>query len=152
MEDWLSIADFVREKHDPRKLPLRWESYRSVLNPNLVAEPRPYLEDAAERGQWFYDHHYGFYVHFCVEPRGVHPGAGIPEGATEPDHTLDGLLIAEADSKTQAHAFAVSKHVFDEQVEAGEFAALGVCGAASCSSLRNPGEPHCVEHENGAAH
>ena len=130
---------------------MRWEGYRSVLNPNLVADPRPHLEDAAARGQWYYDHYYGLYVVFCAEPRGVHPGAGIPEGVAEPDHTLDCLLIAEADSKTQAHAFAVSKQVFDEQVEAGEFAPLEVCEAASCSSLQKPGGPHCIEHERGAA-
>ncbi len=144
--DWLATDRFVREKHDPGKLPLAWESYRSVLNPNLVADPLPFLLDAATRGQWFHDSYYDMYVHMCFEPLGVQPGAGIPEGAREPEHGLDSLVVAEANSKTEAHAFAVSRTVFEAQVEAGEFVPLATCERNGCGGLQVPGSTRCTAH------
>ncbi len=149
VEGWLATERFVREKHDPRRLPMTWEGYRSVLNPNLVSNPRPYLEDAVARGRWYHDRFYGMYVFFCPEPLGVHPGSGIPEGAGEPEHSLDCLLVAEADSKSEAHAFAVSRAVFDKQIEAGEFVPLSCCEREGCGALQLPGRATCIDHQGG---
>jgi hypothetical protein len=135
---WLATEHFVRPKHDPRLLPLAWEGYRSVLSPNLVKDPRPHLAFAAESGNWYRDTHYELFVHMTRSPLGLHPGSGIPEGKTTPEHTLDSLLIAEANSKTEAHAFAVSETQFLAQIRAGEFTPLPVCEIDACNNLSVP--------------
>ena len=148
---WLATESFVRPKHDPRLLPLAWESYRSVLTPNVANDPRATLEDAARNGTWYRDNHYDMFVHMTVQPLGMHPGSGIPEGKTTPEHALDSLLIAEANSPIEAHAFAVSREQFEEQVRAGEFEALKPCVGGGCNFLAVPGESRCVVHAELAA-
>lgn len=147
---WSQTRGFVREKHDPRKLPLAWQGYRSVLNPNLVAALLPHLLDAAQRGAWFHDTYYDMAVHYCVEPLGRHAGAGVPEGAREPDHSLDALLIAEANSPAEAHGFAVASGVFEAQLKSGEFVPLARCEVKGCGFLRLPGSSaaRCILHAN----
>jgi hypothetical protein len=144
----LHCETFIRPKHDPRKLPLRWEGYRSVLSPALVAKPRRHLEDAAFRGDWFFDIHYEMNVHFTFEPLGRSPGSGIPEGQSMPEHALDSLLIAEANSPVEAHAFATSKKQFDAQIEAGEFVPFPRCSEAGCPNIRLPGRQCCIDHDS----
>lgn len=143
---WLASQSFVRPKHDPRLLPLVWESYRSVLSPNLVENPRPHLEFAARAGSWYRDTFYEMFVHVTHEPMGLAPGAGIPEGKTTPEHSLDSLLIAEANSQTEAHAFAVSRVQFEAQIRSAEFVPLSICPASSCDNLIAPGETRCTWH------
>lgn len=143
---WLAAPTFVRPKHDPRLLPLAWESYRSVLTPNFASDPRPHLDFAARNGAWYRDNHYEMYVHMTVEPLGLHPGSGIPEGKTTPEHGLDSLLIAEANSRVEAHAFAVSRAQFEEQVRAGEFEPLPRCVALDCKNISVPGARECTAH------
>jgi len=88
------------------------------------------------------------YVHYSHEPLGLSPGSGIPEGQTMPDHALDALLIAEADSDLEAHAFATSKKQFEAQVEAGEFAPLPGCPEAGCQNICVPGCDRCIVHRS----
>lgn len=143
---WLATENFVRPKHDPRLLPRAWEGYRSVLSPNLVATPRPHLEFAAQSGAWYRDLHYELFVHMTHSPMGLDPGSGIPEGKTTPEHSLDSLLIAEADSQTEAHAFAVSRVQFEAQIRAGEFERLATCRVADCENLSVPARDRCAAH------
>jgi hypothetical protein len=143
---WLATATFVRPKHDPNLLPLMWEGYRSVLSPDFVAAPRPHLEFAARSGNWYRDAHYEMFVHMTHEPMGLAPGSGIPEGKAMPEHSLDSLLIAEANSESEAHAFAVSRDQFEAQIRAGEFVPLASCPVEGCDNLRVPGKPRCTEH------
>jgi hypothetical protein len=143
---WLESEAFVRPKHDPRLLPLAWEGYRSVLSPNLVRDARPHLEFAARTGSWYRDTHYEMFVHMTHEPMGLAPGSGIPDGKTAPEHSLDSLLIAEADSKREAHAFAVSRDQFEAQVRAAEFVPLGRCPVNDCDNLIAPGGAQCLQH------
>lgn len=147
---WLAAPRFVRPKHDPRLLPLAWQGYRSVLTPSIASDPRPHLDFAARHGTWYRDNYYEMYVHMTVEPLGRHPGSGIPEGRTTPEHGLDSLLIAEANSEVEAHAFAVSRAVFDEQVRAGEFEALPACADPDCEFISLPGERLCAIHAGTA--
>jgi hypothetical protein len=152
-EAWLATPTFIRPKHDPRLLPLRWESYRSVLTPNFANDPGPHLVFAARNGTWYRDNHYEMYVHMTHEPLGRSAGGGIPEGKTSPEHGLDSLLIAEADSEVEAHGFAVSRTTFEQQVRAGEFEALPHCNAAGCNNLALLRASECAEHQTprGAA-
>jgi len=144
---WLANETFVRPKHDPRLLPLAWESYRSVLSPTLVADPRPHLEFAARAGSWYHDTYYEMVVHLTHEPMGLAPGGGIPEGKTTPEHSLDSLLIAEANSPSEAHAFAVSREQFEAQIRAAEFVPIGACPENGCDNLSVPGETRCAGHQ-----
>jgi hypothetical protein len=144
---WLETEAFFRPKHDPRLLPLAWEGYRSVLSPNLVRDARPHLEFAARMGSWYRDTHYEMFVHMTHEPMGLAPGSGIPEGRTTPEHSLDTLLIAEADSKSEAHAFAVSRDQFEAQVRAAEFVPIEQCPVNHCDNLIAPGGAQCLLHE-----
>jgi len=146
VDAWLATEGFVREKHDPRRLPMAWQGYRSVLNPNLVAAPRPHLEYAAANGTWYRDTFYEMFVHITHEPLGLHPGSGIPEGETQPDHGLDSLLVAEANSTTEAHAFAVAREQFEAQIQAGEFVPLSACVQSGCTYPGVPGLDHCALH------
>lgn len=146
VETWLATTNFVRPKHDPRLLPLTWESYRSVLSPNLVETPGPYLEFAAQSGTWYRDLHYELFVHMTHSPLGLDPGSGIPEGKTMPEHSLDSLLVAEANSRTEAHAFAVPRIQFEAQVRAGEFEPLSTCHVSPCENLSVPGYDRCAGH------
>lgn len=144
--DWLATDSFVREKHDPRLLPMLWDGYRSVLNPNLVASPRRFLEYAAEHGHWYRDTFYEMFVHMTSEPLGTAAGSGIPEGRSLPEHALDSLLIAEADSPETAHAFAVSRAQFEAQQRAGEFVPLSPCCNEGCDLPCVPRRSHCARH------
>ena len=146
VEVWLGADEFVRPKHDPRLLPLEWESYRSVLSPDFVESPRPYLLFAAEQGAWYFDTHYDMQVQFTHKPLGRAPGSGIPAGRSMPEHALDSLLIAEADSAESAHAFAVSLEQFEAQIRSGEFRPLEVCLTHLCDQLQRPGSSRCEDH------
>ena len=149
---WLATEKFVRPKHDPRLLPLAWESYRSVLSPNLVETPGPHLTFAARSGTWYRDLHYEMFVHMTCSPLGLHPGSGIPEGNVMPEHSLDSLLIAEANSRTEAHAFAVSRIQFEAQVRAGQFEPIASCHVVVCDNLRVPSEERCAAHTRHPGH
>jgi hypothetical protein len=151
VERWLGCERFIRPKHDPRLLPMQWEAYRSVLNPSLVMERRAHLAFAAQHGVWHRDRHYDMYVHFTFEPLGNSAGSGIPRGHSMPEHSLDSMLIAEADSTTEAHAFAVTREQFEAQIRAGEFEALDGCEVSGCANLRVPGRDLCTFHGPGAA-
>ncbi len=146
---WLRAEDFIRPKHDPRALPLTWDAYRSVLSPAFVEDPRPHLEHAAQNGTWYHDTHYDMYVHFTAEPLGLSPGAGIPKGKKSPEHALDSLLIAEANSP-EAHAFAVDRRTLEAQLRAGEFIALASCAEKKCENLQLPGSERCVAHASAS--
>jgi hypothetical protein len=146
-EKWLTTENFIRPKHDPAELPGRSERYRSVLTHDFIARRRSYLEHAAAHGTWYYDTFYEIYVHLTPSPLGRSPGVGIPAGSTMPDHALDSLLIVEANSAREAHAFAVDGARHAAQVKAGEFEELGVCPFPTCENLPVPGRSHCVNHD-----
>jgi hypothetical protein len=146
VETWLATEHFIRPKHDPAELPSRSERYRSVLTQDFVAQRRSYLEHAATHGTWYYDTFYEMYVHFTPNPLGRAPGVGIPPGKTMPEHALDSLLIVEANSASEAHAFAVEAARHASQVRAGEFEALARCPAPDCGNLGVPGSSQCVNH------
>lgn len=143
---WLATEAFIRPKHDPRPLPMVWESYRSVLNPDFVTRLDAYLRFAAREGRWFFDRYYDMWVHVTFEPLGHSPGGGIPVGLSQPEHALDSLIIAEADSPKEAHGFAVNRVQFQSQIDAGEFEVAEACEQAGCSYLRLPGASRCIAH------
>ena len=149
-ERWLSTPDLIREKHDPRALGARQDRYRSVVTPRVVEDVRAVLEFAARTGSWFHDTDYGMLVHFTPLPLGRAPGVGIPAGRRDPEHALDCLLIAEADSQQTAHIFAVDRDRHEAQVRAGIFEPLGECNRADCENLALPVLSTCVEHARGA--
>ncbi len=146
VEGWMATERFVRPKHDPAELPGRSDRYRSVLTQDFVAQRRSYLEYAATHGTWYYDTFYEMYVHLTPSPLGRSPGVGIPPGEPMPAHALDALLVVEADSESEAHAFAVDTEHHAAQVKAGEFEALPGCPAPGCDNLAVPGGSHCVNH------
>ncbi len=63
-----------------------------------------------------------------------------------PDHALDSLLVAEADSAIEAHAFATSKKQFEAQIDAGEFVPLPLCCVPTCPNLCAPARRGCILH------
>jgi hypothetical protein len=119
------------------------------LTQDFVARCTRYLEYAAAHGTWYYDTFYEMYVHHTPSPLGRSPGVGIPAGSSMPDHALDSLLIVEANSASEAHAFAVDAARHAAQVKAGEFEELGGCPFPACENLRVPGASHCVNHDTG---
>jgi hypothetical protein len=141
---WLSTPNLIREKHDPRELGGRLETYRSVVTPRVLLEIRPVLEFAAVHGTWFLDTFYEMFVHVTPQPLGRNAGVGIPAGQREPEHALDCLFIAEADSAETAHVFAVNGERHAAQVRAGVFVPLGSC--ADCSNHAPPGRDRCILH------
>ena len=143
---WLSTPNLVREKHDPRALGERLEQYRSVVTPGLIEDLRAVLEFAAAAGSWYHDMDYGMLVHLTPLPLGRAPGVGIPAGRREPEHALDCLLIAEADSQQNAHVFAVDGSRHAAQVRAGVFEPVGACDRGRCDNLALPVQSSCVEH------
>jgi hypothetical protein len=94
------------------------------------------------------------YVHMTHEPLGRSAGGGIPEGKTSPEHGLDSLLIAEADSEVEAHGFAVSRTTFEQQVRAGEFEALNIAASSRVITARRTPRKivsrGCVTSDSGA--
>ena len=69
-----------------------------------------------------------------------------PAGRDEPDHALDCLFIAEADSSDEAHVFAADAERHQAQIRAGVFEPLGECERADCRNLRRPGQESCEGH------
>ncbi len=149
-ERWLSTPDLIREKHDPRALRARQDRYRSVVTPRVVEDVRAVLEFAARTGSWFHDSDYGMLVHLTPLPLGRAPGVGIPAGRRDPEHALDCLFIAEADSQQNAHIFAVDGDRHEAQVRAGVFEPLGECDRGDCGNLALPVLSCCVDHASGA--
>jgi hypothetical protein len=91
-------------------------------------------------------------VHLTKTPLGRAPGAGIPAGAREPEHALDSLFIAEADSAEFAHVFAVDWARHEAQVRAGVFLPSASCRATGCENLAMPLRRACLRHaEPGSA-
>ena len=148
-ERWLSTPNLVREKHDPGALGDRQREYRSVVTPRVIEDLRAVLEFAAAAGSWFHDTDYGMRVHLTPLPLGRSPGVGIPAGRRDPEHALDCLFIAEADSRESAHVFAVDGSRHAAQVRAGLFEPLGACDHRGCENLALPVVPSCAEHASG---
>lgn len=146
---WLETPGLIRAKHDPAAT-TPFERYRSIVTPRLVDDLPEVLGDAARRGCWFWDRDYGMWVHVTLRPLGRAPGVGIPAGRAEPDHALDCLFIAEADSRVEAHLFAADSVRHAAQVRAGVFEPLGACAAPGCRNLRRPGRDHCGAHDPAA--
>lgn len=143
---WLATPRLLRPKHDPDALPEARDRYRSILTPRTKQELSQTLDDAARRGRWYWDRDYGFWVHVTRQPLGRAPGVGIPAGRSEPDHALDCLFIAEADSTEEAHVFAADDARHEAQVRAGVFEPLGGCPQSGCDNLRGPGRDACAVH------
>jgi hypothetical protein len=143
---WFATPELVREKHDPVAQATRLETYRSLITPRLKAEIVEVLRDAALRGSWFWDRDYAMWVHVTERPLGRAPGVGIPAGREEPEHALDCLFIAEADSVSGAHVFAADAERHAAQIRAGVFEPLGECATAGCQNLRAPGAAQCGAH------
>lgn len=148
---WLATPNLVREKHDPHVDVTAHAEYRSVVTPRLIADLAAVLGHAAAHGAWFFDTGYQMLVHLTSVPLGRAPGAGIPAGRREPEHALDCLFIAEADSADQAHVFAVDGERHRAQVQAGVFEPLGECAEAACDNLALPRLAVCMVHWNQAA-
>jgi len=140
---WDATPDLVREKHDPAVVASH-DSYRSVVSSAFLRRRREILDYASIHGRWYFDAHYGCYVHYTPTPLGVAPGVGIPAGKSAPDHALDSLMIAEAESAP--HVFAVDRVRMEAQIRAGEFHPLEACEAASCANLRVPFSERCAAH------
>ena len=143
---WLATRNLIRAKHDPSAAPGALDSYRSIVTPRLKTELSDVLHDAAARGSWFWDRDYRMWVHVTERPLGRAPGVGIPAGREEPDHALDCLFIAEADSAEEAHVFAADSTRHAAQIRAGVFEPLGACEDPDCRNLRWPGRPGCADH------
>ena len=148
---WLETPNLVRPKHDPSAATSRLDTYRSLVTPRLKTDLREVLQDAAARGRWFRDMDYGMWVHVTVRPLGRAPGVGVLAGRTEPDHALDCLFIAEADSAVEAHVFAADGARHEAQVRAGVFEPLGGCDTPGCENFRAPGHPDCDAHQASRA-
>jgi hypothetical protein len=143
---WRATATLVRPKHDPSLCGERSTEYRSVVTARVVADLLAVLSDAALSGSWYYDTHYRMLVHMTPSPLGRAPGAGIPAGRREPEHALDSLFIAEADSAENAHVFAVDLARHEAQVRAGVFEPLGACAHPGCENLSIPLIGSCASH------
>lgn len=147
---WLATPNLVREKHDPRHGGDPHPEYRSIVTARFVADLSRVLAVAAAEGTWFRDTGYGMLVHVTPLPLGRAPGVGIPAGRRSPEHALDCLFIAEADSAEQAHVFAVDGERHQSQVRAGVFEPLGGCGQQECRNLALPTHPTCLLHADEA--
>jgi hypothetical protein len=143
---WLATPELVREKHDPSAATTQLSTYRSLITPRLKTELGAVLEAAARNGRWYWDRDYEMWVHVSERPLGRAPGVGIPAGREQPEHALDCLFIAEADSAETAHVFAADGERHQAQVRAGVFEPLGLCAAQSCENLRNPNGTRCAAH------
>jgi hypothetical protein len=148
---WLATPELVRPKHDPAAATSRLDTYRSLVTPRLKSDLREVLRDAAVRGRWFLDRDYRMWVHVTSRPLGRAPGVGVPAGSTEPEHALDCLFIAEADSADHAHVFAADGERHEAQVRARLFEPLGVCSSSGCENLRSPGRADCDAHRESVA-
>ena len=143
---WLATPALLRPKHDPDARDISLDTYRSTVTPRLKSELSEVLLDAARRGDWFWDRDYRMWVHVTDRPLGRTPGVGILAGKQEPDHALDCLFIAEADSCEEAHVFAADRERHEAQIRAGVFEPLGVCSDAGCPNLQRPGASICDAH------
>jgi len=147
---WLATPNLLRGKHDPRAAEEPHPDYRSIVTPRLIEELPAVLAFAATHGTWFYDTGYEMLVHLTPTPLGRAPGAGIPAGRREPEHALDSLFIAEADSAEEAHLFAADAERHRAQVKAGVFLPLGECEHPGCGNLAIPRHGVCIPHAEAA--
>ena len=141
---WLVAPELVVEKHNPDTYPTLSDHYRSVMTRDFLENRRGYLEYAAAHGTWYYQTYYETYSHYTFLPLGRSPGAGVPAGELEPDHPLDGLLIADA--VDAPHAFAVDPLLFLDRIEKGDFVSLALCAERGCANLRLTSGARCALH------
>lgn len=141
---WAGTNDLIRPKHDPGVLPSGCPSYRSVVTEEFVNNKMDFLEYAAANGEWHYSNQHNKYCHFTPDPLGVIPGSGIPRQSPMPTHSLDGILIADADNSP--HAFAADQVQFRSEVSSGDYQPLPFCAEMGCSNRVIPGETLCVLH------
>ncbi|MFC1890856.1 hypothetical protein ACFLZT_00515 [Thermodesulfobacteriota bacterium] len=143
--EWKSTADFIKEKHDPKFLPKSEPSYRSVLSWEFVNNIDDFTEYATCNGTWYFSNKHGKYCHFTNTSMFEIPGSGTQAGNSMPDHTLDGLLVADAD--TNPHAYAVEITRFQSEITSGDYTPLPKCNHLGCENLTSPGKSECLIHE-----
>jgi hypothetical protein len=144
---WRAAPGLVSEKHDPAHLGEPQPGYRSVLTPHFIEHIDRFLDHAARHGRWFFDRHYELWIHYTPTPLGRAPGVGVRRGRPSPDHALDSLLIADAE--TAPHVFAVDRARTEEQIRQGEFIPLALCATPGCDNLRDPAASVCAAHRSG---
>jgi hypothetical protein len=140
----IAAPNLISDKHDPRLLPSVGSSYRSCLSHDFVANTDRFVEYAAGRGSWFYSTVHDTWNYFTPQPLGRLPGSGIHAGDPMPDHTLDGLMFADALS--DPHAYAVDEIRIHQQVHDGELVPLSECPRRDCGNLCVPGASACALH------
>lgn len=147
-ERLLAAPDLIREKHDPHTPRGAGSGYRSLLSREFVADPKPFLRYAADRGAWLFDTTHESWSHFTREPLARNAGLGLHQGDSVPDHTLDGLLIADALGRP--HAFAADERDVRARIDREELVPLARCARPGCGNLRVPGGAACALHTRPA--
>lgn len=142
----ISAPNLISEKHDPRLPPPAEFSYRSCLSHDFVDNPGQFIQYATVSGSWYYSTVHNTWNHFTPEPLGRIPGIGIHAGDQLPDHSLDGLLLADALS--DPHAYAVDEERVLQQIDEGELVPLSRCERNVCGNLCVPGADACAVHSN----
>ena len=141
---WSNYLGFVRLKHDPYKLPLSMNQYRSVLSCDVVDDLSRFTEFLAKYGKWYQRTTDKAFCHFTDEPLYTIPGSAVYKGEPMPSVALYGLLVAKPESDPHAYCVDISK--FKADIDTGKYMDIECCSQPSCRKLTKPGWDKCTEH------
>ena len=141
---WSNYLGFVRLKHDPYKLPLSMNQYRSVLSCDVVDDLSRFTEFLAKYGKWYQRTTDKAFCHFTDEPLYTIPGSAVYKGEPMPSVALYGLLVAKPESDPHAYYVDISK--FKADIDTGKYMDIECCSQPSCRKLTKPGWDKCTEH------
>jgi hypothetical protein len=143
--DQLTSTSLITDKHNPNKLHIRWRDKRSVVPPEMVNNPEPFLRLLADSGSALERLSRGGTFVVVGIPAGSPAASAVPKWATAPTYAYDSLLVAKA-FDPDAHAYGVNGNAITLGLSAGNYAPVSECEVVGCSNQRYPPGKRCVVH------
>lgn len=144
IKKWEAETGFIKDKHDPTKLPLPMKGFRSVVTMDFITDKGLYIYTLATEGNYYYDTQHRNFSCVLSQPIGSTAGSAIPSWFPMPTYPMDSQIIA--DVWGTPHVFAEDMSTIAHQVSIGRLIPPRRCDTAGCPNFAIPGSTKCSRH------
>lgn len=142
--DWCISNGFIKPKHDPRLIPMVFNTDRSVVTMDFITDPQAFINTLAYGGEFYYDTKHRNFTCFLNQPLGLTSGSAIPANYPWPTHPLDSQKVVSV--YNNPHVYAVNIADVKAEISRGRLIAPRYCDMTRCTNLAIPGTSRCSRH------
>ena len=104
IQRWENSKGFIKPKHNPLLLPMKWPEFRSVVTENFITNKQLFIHTLGDQGVYYYDNKHKNYCCVLNQALGNVSGSAIPANYPMPTYPLDSLIVV--DLINNPHVFA----------------------------------------------